>query len=101
MDLMFQQVHREFANAHPDVLNAELQKAGDSIDDRFGEMNMNNIFWSRTTKDIAHLFTRSIGWTYGTIRQVGGGIADAPGTVRDIMTPGKEVHVSPRTAYLG
>lgn len=97
---VFEQVHREFDGSSPDVLNAELQKAGDSIDNRFGELNSDNIFWNRTVKDVYYLMSRSFGWFMGTARELGGGIKDIPGTVGDIVT-GKPVHVSGRTMYVG
>ena len=43
----------------------------DSIDDRFGEMNQDNLFWNRYAKQLANLFTVSIGWEYGTLRAFG------------------------------
>ena len=42
-----------------------------SIDDRFGEMNQDNLFWNRYAKQLANLFTVSIGWEYGSMRAFG------------------------------
>jgi hypothetical protein len=100
LDAMFQQVHREFSESSPDVLNAELTKASDSVDDRFGELNQDNLFWHKSTKDIVGLMARSVGWTLGTMRQLGGAALDIPSDAKSMLTPGAPVHLSPRTAYV-
>jgi hypothetical protein len=65
---------------HPNAsLNEQLQAAReivDSIDNRFGEMIQDNIFWNRATKQSAMLAMRSYSWNMGTIREIGGGALD-------------------------
>jgi hypothetical protein len=48
----------------------------DSIDNRFGELVQDNIFWNRTLKQSAMLLQRSYSWNLGTIREIGGGAKD-------------------------
>lgn len=48
----------------------------DSIDNRFGEMVQDNIFWNKTLKQAATLAMRSYSWNLGTVREIGGGIRD-------------------------
>jgi hypothetical protein len=48
----------------------------DSIDNRFGEMVQDNIFWNKTLKQTAQLGMRSYSWNMGTIREIGGGVRD-------------------------
>jgi hypothetical protein len=62
----------------------------DSIDNRFGEMIHDNIFWDKTLKQSASLMMRSYSWNKGTIGEIGGGVMDiAKGDLN-----------SPRAAYV-
>ena len=70
-----------------------LQKAWDSIDNRFGQVVYDNLFWNKTLRDASFLGVRAVGWTYGTLREIGGGAADAANMAR-----GGEL--SNRTAYI-
>jgi hypothetical protein len=66
--------------AHPTASLQEQTKAArqiwDSIDNRFGEMVQDNIFWNKTLKQTAQLGMRSYSWNMGTIREIGGGVKD-------------------------
>lgn len=67
--------------AHPNATADEQVKAArniwDSVDNRFGEMVQDNIFWDKTMKQAALLSLRSFSWTLGgPIREIGGGIRD-------------------------
>lgn len=77
---------------HPNAsLNEQLDAARalvDSIDNRFGEMIQDNIFWNRTLKQSAMLAMRSYSWNMGTIREIGGGVKDLA-----------QARWSPRAAY--
>jgi strawberry notch-like protein/conjugative element/phage-associated large polyvalent protein len=44
----------------------------DSIDDRFGQLIYDNLFWSNTLKDIGMASFRALGWNVGTTRTVFG-----------------------------
>lgn len=49
----------------------------DSIDNRFGEMVQDNVFWNKALKQAAMLSLRSWSWTVGgSFREIGGGIRD-------------------------
>jgi hypothetical protein len=61
----------------------------DSIDNRFGELVYDNVFWHNAAKQIAFLTMRAVGWNLGTHREIEGGLAD--------MARGKW---SPRVEYL-
>jgi hypothetical protein len=52
------------------------QQLSDSIDNRFGEMNQDNIMWNATMKQLAQLSTVSYSWELGTVREIGGGAFD-------------------------
>jgi hypothetical protein len=48
----------------------------DSIDNRFGEVIHDNIFWDKTLKQASSLMMRSYSWNLGTVREIGGGLTD-------------------------
>ena len=78
---------------HPGATQAEQVKAArqiwDSIDNRFGEMVQDNIFWNKTMKQAAQLGMRSYSWNLGTVREIGGGVKDIVNKVGhgDAWTP--------------
>lgn len=47
-----------------------------SVDNRYGEMAYNTLFWNRWVKDLAVANTLSLGWQLGFIREFGGGALD-------------------------
>ena len=58
---------------------AQLHQArilSNSMDDRFGEMVQDNLFWPRVLKQSLNLATVSVGWEYGTLRAFGGAAKD-------------------------
>lgn len=67
---------RRNPNADRNTVLNRAREVMDSMDDRFGEMNQDNLFWNRTLKQTLNLATVSIGWEYGTLRAFGGGIKD-------------------------
>jgi hypothetical protein len=80
---------------------AALAKAWDSVENRMGQMTYDNLFWNRTSKDIAMLGMRSVGWNLGTLREIGGGGIDL---VKEPLrmaagTPARDVNTH-RIAYL-
>lgn len=55
---------------------ASARQIWDSVDNRFGEVVKDNIFWNKTFKQISQLALRSYSWDLGTVREVGGGVKD-------------------------
>lgn len=53
-----------------------LCKLAKSVDNRYGEMAYNTLFWNRWVKDLAVANTLSLGWQLGFIREFGGGALD-------------------------
>lgn len=78
---------------HPGASRAEQEAAArvlwDSVDNRFGELVQDNIFWRRHMKQVAMIAMRSYSWNMGTIREIGGGVLDAASH-----------QMSPRVAYV-
>lgn len=71
---------QSWLDTHPGATQVEQVKAArqiwDSIDNRFGEMVQDNIFWNKTMKQAAQLGMRSYSWNLGTVREIGGGVKD-------------------------
>ena len=55
---------------------AAAKEIWDSIDNRFGELVQDNLFWNKTGKQVAQVLTLSPTWNIGTIREIGGGVKD-------------------------
>lgn len=72
---------------HPEASHEEqvafARKASDIVDNNFGEMNQDNIFWERWTKQLAQASFVSYSYTLGTARQIAG-------TAGDLAKVGKE-----------
>lgn len=70
----------DWLRQNPTASEAEIASARkkyiDLVDDRFGEMNMDNVFWHKYMKQAASLFLRAQGWDIGLVRQAGGGVLD-------------------------
>lgn len=77
---------------------AVFGKVVDSIDNRFGQMIYDNLFWNRTLKDSLMTAFRSVGWNLGTSRELGGGLKDIPSGFKGL---GSGEGISHRLAYIG
>lgn len=88
----------EHPGAGPYEMRHAMQKIGDSIDNRLGQMVYDNIHWSRTQKDLAFIFVRSVGWNMGTVRELGGALVDTANAGRKLLA-GQKAEYSLRMAY--
>lgn len=72
---------QDWLRAHPMAAGEEqaahARRIWDSIDDRYGEMVMDNLFWNKSMKQALMLSTVSLGWELGTARAFGGSAVDA------------------------
>lgn len=78
---------------------AVARRIVDSIDNRFGEMIQDNIFWHTLAKQTATIGMLSYSWNLGTIRELGGGAVKAARTLggaADIAS----ARYDPRVAYV-
>lgn len=70
----------DFLKANPKAtqaqIDAEALKVADSIDNRFGELNRDNLFWSQKMKQAAQLALLAPTWDLGTVREIAGGLKD-------------------------
>lgn len=55
---------------------AAAREIWDSVDNRFGEMVRDNIFWKNTYKQALQIMLRSYTWTFGAGREIAGGVWD-------------------------
>jgi hypothetical protein len=58
--------------AAPGEQRMQLQGILRSLDDRFGEMNQDRMYWNKEFKQMLNLVTVSVGWEYGTLRGFAG-----------------------------
>jgi GGDEF domain-containing protein len=65
----------------------------DSVENRFGELNFDNLFWDRTFKSAMQFMFRSVTWKGGTLRQFG---SAAGGQLRDAAQWAEEAYNSAR-----
>ena len=91
----------DFIKANPDASEDAVVKKGrevlDSVDNRFGELMVDNNFWHKTGFQIAQLMLLSPGWDIGTAREVGGGAMEIPKSLKGLAT-GKGI--TDKTAYV-
>lgn len=64
------------ANATETQISRTVAEAWDSIENRFGQLTYDNLFWNKAAKDLGMTMTRSLGWNLGTVRELGGGLTD-------------------------
>jgi len=91
----------DFLKANPNASEAEQvaygQKLQDTIDNRFGELVVNNNFWNKSAYQVAQLLLLSPSWNIGTAREIGGGIIEIPKSLKGVVE-GKGV--TDKTAYV-
>ncbi len=70
----------DFLKANPMASQTEklaaARKIVDTVDDRFGEMIQDNIFWNKMFKQTAVVSMLSYSWNMGGMRAIGGGLRD-------------------------
>jgi hypothetical protein len=92
----------EMSRLPKDASQADVQRvlgrAWDSIDNRFGELVYDNLFWPKWIKDVGQVSTRALGWNVGTVRELGGAAVDTGKYVNDLAR-GRTPHLSSRMAY--
>ena len=89
---------RTHPNASQEAIDAAAYGINRSIDNRFGEMAWDNLFWHRYLKQASQLMLLSPTWNIGTINEIGGGLLDVLGPSGRGMLKGEGI--TPRTAYV-
>lgn len=78
---------------------AQATKVWDSIDNRFGEMVQDNIFWNKMLKQVSQLVFRSPTWNLGIIRLMGQGTRDLAQSAGRVAK-GKTPKLTPNAQYI-
>lgn len=76
---------RQNKGASDAEISRQSVRIGDLVEDRFGEMNMENIFWNKKAKEVLGLVFRATGWDIGLVRQAGGPVADVSHIINDAI----------------
>ena len=91
----------QWLDENPEASAVERQRYAESavtnMDNRFGEVIIDNNFWPKVEFQIAQLLLLSPSWNFGTVREIGGGVAELPASVRSAI---KGEGVSAKTAYV-
>lgn len=80
--LFLKQMSQQLAERSAELQSGELTRAElarrvvDSVENRFGELNFDNLFWDRTLKTAMQFAFRSVTWKLGNIREFGGAFAN-------------------------
>ena len=102
LSLAEQMMAQELARV-PEATEAEQiairQKVWDTLDNRFGQMVYDNLFWNATMKNLATLGVRAVGWNVGTAREFGGAAADVGTSARALRSGKVGQALSMRQAY--
>jgi hypothetical protein len=100
---VFSDLAADFMRRNPEATDEQfataMTKAWDSIDNRMGQLVYDNLFWNKTAKDLAFITTRSVGWNLGSLREIGGGVADSAKFVADVARL-RRPEVTNRMAYV-
>lgn len=75
---------------NPDINEARkvLSEVWDSVDNRFGQLRYNNLFWNNALKETLQASVRAVGWNVGTIREMFGAVPAQIGTLGRAATGG-------------
>lgn len=96
-DMMSAEIDHLGPNATVMEQRAAASRVWDAVEDRFGELTYDNLFWDNTFKDIVHLTTMAPGWNLGSARTLGGAVTDVATTKSRMAAGGSRV--SERTAF--
>ena len=99
----FLRVAEDYISAHPNISERELDKyltkLWDSIDNRFGQLVYDNLFWPRWVRDLGVASSLSMGWNLGTIREFGGGALDFTKLAAKLATKQGKAEITDRMIY--
>jgi hypothetical protein len=90
---------RDHPTATPAETSEAMTKFWDSVDNRLGQLNYDNLFWHKNLKDTAFLMTRSVGWNLGTVRELAGAGVDTAAALRDTLQGRPGPKFTTRMAY--
>ncbi len=74
---------------NPEEYKEIVTDAYNMVEDRFGQMTYDNLFWNRTLKDSLMILLRSVGWNWGDLREVAGASANLGTILKKLFIEGK------------
>lgn len=90
-----------FLKDNPEASLVDQQRFGEnlnnSIDNRFGELIVDNQFWNKAHFQMGQLLMLSPSWNVGTVREIGGGLAELPASLKGLL---KGEGVTTKTSYV-
>jgi GGDEF domain-containing protein/protein-L-isoaspartate O-methyltransferase len=99
----FGEMANDWFSRNPDATHADLaeamQKIWNRVDSRMGQVNYDRLFSHNVMKNLVQALIRAPGWTGGTILEVGGGLKDLAGYLKNASL-GKPGELSDRGAYV-
>lgn len=97
----FAQRYGDWLDQHPQASRGQQEQFArqltDSMDNRFGEMIQDNLFWHKQLKQTAQILMLAPGWKLGLLREFVGGALDIP---KSVLGTFKGEGVTDKTAYL-
>lgn len=102
IDMAQHEVERLGPDATDQQVRHAYGKAWDSVDNRFGQLVYDNLFWNKAIKDLGLASVRSLGWNVGTVQDLGGGLKDyaTVGSRFGGNTPFRDAAFTHRMAYV-
>lgn len=98
----YMQMGRQALLDHPNATAEELpglmNKAWESVDNRFGQLVHDNRFWNQTTKQIAQMSMRSLGWNLGSLHEATGAAVDTAKALKDAVS-GTQPQLTHKMSY--
>ncbi len=71
-----------------------------SVEDRFGEMNFDNLWWNRTFKSGLQMMIRSVTWKLGNIREYGKGVTGQSAELLSALKEGRMPKLTQEMAWM-
>lgn len=75
------------------------RKTWDFVEDRYGEMNFDNLFWDRTFKTSAQLLFRSVTWQLGNLRASFGALPEQAAEIGRSVRNGQVPRLTPKMSW--
>lgn len=97
-DIARESLDRLPPGAGKEQIRSALDKAWDSVDNRFGQVVYDNLFVNKALKDLGLVGVRSLGWNLGTVRELGGAAVDTAKAAGRAAT-GQRPRFTDRMAY--
>jgi hypothetical protein len=102
LDLMADELERNAGDIAAGKISQQTvaRDAWKNIENRFGKINYDNLFWNRTFQSSMQLMWRAVGWNHGTLRELGGAaLQDTPQAIKGLLT-GQGGQFTPKMQYL-